>query len=258
MNEPCPVEIAGASVQTVAITIKALHIGRKQMTQSVFRQLLNEPIWNPHNRVLRGTPWGFIQYFWTGCGMDGPHLHVVWQKESELRRTCVSEREGESEHKSYLRDFTDTLRWIGEVGILTAVLSGQRPSKEEFLFNGWDPRFRLKVRHWVRQISYIDQPSGRHRVDEDIRDIFTETARATSEVVAEESVAKAEARARLSKLRDDLAAAIQRYSELVVPTDLDELERFENGVVERQRVYESRWREVLLAIRGLEQLFIAV
>lgn len=76
-----------ASVKTAAVEVKALTISGKQVTLSVFRQLVNEPLINPHDGTLFGTPWGRVNYFWGDCEPD--HLHVVWEKSRELRRACV-------------------------------------------------------------------------------------------------------------------------------------------------------------------------
>lgn len=80
-----------AQITTAAVEVKTLTISGKQVSQSVFRQLLNEQILN-EDGSLAGVPWGHINYH-PGSGPCLPgaesHLHVVWQKGAELRRALV-------------------------------------------------------------------------------------------------------------------------------------------------------------------------
>ena len=76
-----------AQITTVAIEIKALRIGPKQMTQSVFRQLPVADVIDPKTGLVQGTPWGKVNYFWGECQPD--HLHIVWEDQHWLYRSCV-------------------------------------------------------------------------------------------------------------------------------------------------------------------------
>lgn len=73
-------------VKTVIVEIKAIKIGKKQMTQAVFKQLKVENIIS--NEIdLKGTPWGIINF----TIKNGPKYgigtqHIIWQKGNELRR----------------------------------------------------------------------------------------------------------------------------------------------------------------------------
>ena len=83
-----------ATVQTATVEVKTLTIGRRQVTLSVFRQLIDTP---PLIDVLEGEfngpPWGRVHYFPPPCNdlADTGHLHVVWQFGGELRRACVDQ-----------------------------------------------------------------------------------------------------------------------------------------------------------------------
>jgi hypothetical protein len=267
-----PLTSAGASVQTAVVTIKMLHVGNKGMTQSVFRQLLSEPVWEPRSRTLRGELLGFVNYFWQGCGMEGPHLHVIWRRGQELRRTCVSERDGEAEHRVYAHNLHNLLKWIGEVGILRAALNGTRPAVERTERGTYS-----KVRHWTRYVEYDSDPIGnRCFVWHDVRALYpnpdeeAELARLALARPAEAERHRAyhaqrsvEPRARLVALHAAIARKIESCSENVEAgsvgvADLDALERIEAGIVEEKRVYDAAWAEVLLQIRAVDHLFIAV
>lgn len=76
-----------ALIKTASVEIKAITISGKQMTLAVFRQLEQEPIVEPATGLLVGIPWGRVNY----CGKDcrGEHMHVLWQKDNELRHGIV-------------------------------------------------------------------------------------------------------------------------------------------------------------------------
>ena len=79
--------IATPVVHTLQVTVQALRIGTKQVTQSVFRQLPQRPIWDQETGQILGRPWGFVNYFWGDCAPD--HQHIVWQDGETLYRDCV-------------------------------------------------------------------------------------------------------------------------------------------------------------------------
>lgn len=89
-----------ATITTVAVEVKTLTISGKQVTQSLFKQLQEEPV-VAYDGTLNGTPWGYVNHCperkiwnrnlgeWEPCaGRD--HLHVVWQNGDQLRRARVA------------------------------------------------------------------------------------------------------------------------------------------------------------------------
>lgn len=80
------IKASEASITTATIEIKALTIGKRQVTQAVFKQFLNGDVLCPKTCELVGTPWGTVNYHGTGdCVLArGEHLHVVWQHEGKL------------------------------------------------------------------------------------------------------------------------------------------------------------------------------
>jgi len=80
-----------ATISVMQIEVKALRIGAKQVTQSVFRQLPTGHIWYK-NGAANGHPWGFVNYFWKGCCSyihHEPHTHLVWSSEDKLYRQGI-------------------------------------------------------------------------------------------------------------------------------------------------------------------------
>lgn len=81
------VRVGTPTIQTLSVTVHALRIGPKQVTQSVFRQLPERRVWDPLTGKLQGTPWGRVNYYWGDCSNN--HLHVVWDDDEQLFRDCV-------------------------------------------------------------------------------------------------------------------------------------------------------------------------
>ncbi len=73
-----------AVIHTATIDVKIMRLGKRQVTQSVFRQLEEECVFDV-GLELRGKLWGRVNYLWNGCPAY-TNYHIVWQKENELRR----------------------------------------------------------------------------------------------------------------------------------------------------------------------------
>lgn len=78
-----------ATITTAAVEVKILTISGKQVTLAVFRQLKEEPL-IAEDGTLNGEPWGSVNYHPDKCSDAAEHLHVVWQKGAELRRSNVA------------------------------------------------------------------------------------------------------------------------------------------------------------------------
>ena len=80
------ISINEAKINTVSVQVKTLTVSGKQVTLAVFRQIQDERLksgdW--------GEPvlWGRVNYHTKDCP-DGEHLHVVWQKDDQLRKADV-------------------------------------------------------------------------------------------------------------------------------------------------------------------------
>ncbi|KFF96915.1 hypothetical protein IQ62_33900 [Streptomyces scabiei] len=80
-----------ATITTATIQVQALTIGKRQVTLAVFRQLEDEDIIKPLDAGLAGEPWGRVNYHPDKCSEEKAHIHVVWQRDDELRRATVYE-----------------------------------------------------------------------------------------------------------------------------------------------------------------------
>lgn len=112
------------AIKQVAIEVKVLKIGNRQVTLAVFRQLPNEQIINFETGELKGIPWGRVNYHVDCKGND--HTHLVWQKGNELRRAVI--------HDELRFSFAHRLRvdidFYGTAFVAARILEGWMPETE--------------------------------------------------------------------------------------------------------------------------------
>ncbi len=89
MSEERILTTEDVTITTLSIEVKVMKIGKRQVTLAVFRQLPDEPIIHPDTGNLKGIPWGRVNYHVDCEHMPTSHFHVVWQKDTELRRSLV-------------------------------------------------------------------------------------------------------------------------------------------------------------------------
>lgn len=77
--------VSEAAINTVAVEVKTLKVKSRQVTLALFRQIKAEFPEPRSNPVL----WGHVNYHPDKCSDEREHMHVVWQKGSELRRATV-------------------------------------------------------------------------------------------------------------------------------------------------------------------------
>lgn len=83
------IHVERVEVKTASVSVKTLTLNNKRFTLAVFRQLKHNYLIDADTYQLRGVPWGVVNYFWGRC-KEGTHLHVVWQGDKELYRSCES------------------------------------------------------------------------------------------------------------------------------------------------------------------------
>jgi hypothetical protein len=128
-----------AEIHTASVEVKTLTLKGKQVTLAVFRQLQQETLLDADGSFI-GLPWGTVNYHpEKGCpsteaemaevaASKETHLHVVWQKENELRRATVYEPEPYPNPNLYRSEHGD--RWL-KVALLAGWRPDERPSSLE-------------------------------------------------------------------------------------------------------------------------------
>jgi hypothetical protein len=226
------VTIREATVQTVQIEIKALKVGKKQVTMGLFRQLPLASLIDPDSVQLQGIPWGHVIYWWDGDGRPSSTstrtlLHIVWQDGDTLRRAIVSAEP----YKPRMSMFEDQLTVLSKYFYCVALRD--------------DPTMRVDIPHYSYGDPYahVLYQNERHRVvfyDEDERRIIGQFAAHRTDKSAQEAYA---AWLKDMALTDTTAAECG--------------ERFRKVVFARNQ-YTARWKKQVDALRELPQLFIAV
>lgn len=73
-------------IEQLTVEVKAIKIGRKQMTMGLFRQLPQKSIIDYTGEIL-GTSVCSINYFWGSC--EPNHIHLLWQQGDKIYRDCL-------------------------------------------------------------------------------------------------------------------------------------------------------------------------
>lgn len=228
-----PIAVRDASLQTVSVTIQTLQVNGKQMTLAVLRQLREEPLIDEQTCELQGTPWGLVNYHsGIGCdefkSKDHEHLHVVWQKDDELRRSCVRALDYwfKPEPLAYL-DYTlqaDASAWAGR-----AILDGWKPQE---VFHDPEMGDICWVQFGGRRISIV--------LSREMQSVLNPWAGYGS----------------LDERRDALSRTVRTHGgkHLTAAEWRDVCE----ATASTKNAYEARYRTVFDTLRTLDQLFIAI
>lgn len=88
--------IDSAEIHTLSVEVKVLRVGGRRLTVAMYEQIPWEPVFT-YNGVPLGPIWGWVNRVGECRGylMDRPefHRHVIWIKDSELRKSCVQFRD---------------------------------------------------------------------------------------------------------------------------------------------------------------------
>jgi hypothetical protein len=117
--------VQNATVTTATIEVKTLTIGARQVTQGIFKQLIEEPL-IAEDGTLNGVPWGHVNYCSDDCGSyhyrdsrpgvqrdwDRGHRHFIWQRGTTLYRCVVYSVDAESRGRLQHRRDVDSNRHV--------------------------------------------------------------------------------------------------------------------------------------------------
>lgn len=94
-----PITVHNAAIRTATVTVRALTIGGKQVTQAVFRQLPEEP-WEIARHAGPHSWWGHVRYCPKDCTYRD-HRHVIWQDDDVLFRSLIVAPSWDSVDEAY-------------------------------------------------------------------------------------------------------------------------------------------------------------
>ena len=89
------IQFTEPEVKQTTVTVQNVMIGKRQLTQRVFKQIREAEIFGKEANTLNGEAWGYVNYFWKGCSGYGCK-HILWITfDGELRR-CKIDKQRES------------------------------------------------------------------------------------------------------------------------------------------------------------------
>lgn len=88
-EQPIVLRAEDAQITTATITIKTIRVGKRQLTQSVFRQLPRVDLLDEQTAKLNGDVWGWVNYYW---GQEQGGTHFVLQHGQNLYRALFQIR----------------------------------------------------------------------------------------------------------------------------------------------------------------------
>ncbi len=267
------ISVHEASIKTATVEVKALTISGKQVTLSVFRQLKNEPILNEDTAELYGDPWGTVNYFFGYCKPD--HLHVVWQKGSELRRACVfpdpacigSPYVHASGYASLEDDAED---WaMGYVVARIALLGPghgmniQRPysGRENVTLTGHGKSFKCELPPEASELAKWKEPVMKELFPyeyEYVNNAMVKVPKTPDKIASENDLAR-------QSYADNCRTNADRKSELIATLKnkypiicSNDVEAGLSQAIRDLAEYRKKWNDQYAALSALDHLFIAV
>ncbi|WP_406306277.1 hypothetical protein OHA61_34190 [Streptomyces sp. NBC_00885] len=259
-----------ATITTVAIEIKAITIGSKQVTLSVFRQLEKARL-IAHDGTLNGVPWGYVNYHPDKCADDYPHRHIVWQQGQELRRANVSHQPdfdpGVTRHRPLAFESVAVSRYL--TSSVLEWLSGRRPdcplNKEQQHGTKYSDEITYRTPHTFPAWGYADALAVA------AANAHAELTRATEWLQSWETHApdadpewrERDRQRRLERLDEAQAAHDAACAELAAQVATfgrthDELLAEFQATCNQEAARRQRHRDVYTSLAQLPQLFIAV
>ncbi|OLD63812.1 MAG: hypothetical protein AUF65_01510 [Chloroflexi bacterium 13_1_20CM_50_12] len=86
-NATIPVE--EARVQKWSLSISVLTLNERQITQTLYKQLIEEAVVNERTGELKGPVWGWVNLHNDCWYRNNQHFHAIWEDNGELKRAFV-------------------------------------------------------------------------------------------------------------------------------------------------------------------------
>ncbi|HTI15182.1 MAG TPA: hypothetical protein VL461_11545 [Dictyobacter sp.] len=271
-TEQTTLPIEDVAVQERQVTIKVLTVGTKQITQSLYKQMVQEDVIDYQTGLLKGHVWGWVNLH-DGCAPPSNHLHAIWEDHGQLKRShTIEDHQKNKVYDKLSRDLaTLTYAYIGQAtieGILT-----ERPDDSQFQ---GDTKLCLSVDD---QVVLTSVPSGAYllwgmdkKYEEKKKVLAEKQALPESElsmydrqyglVSLEEEIAGWPAY--INQRREELRSDVLKAMKTTVWVGLDEYytaDTLFTWIQERVALLtdiEKNWNESYQAIRDQGQLYIAV
>lgn len=233
-NNIVALDAEDATISTATISIKAIQVGKRQMTQSVFRQLPVAPLVDEVNVCLLGIPWGWVNYHWGD--IHESFTQFIFQVGSRLHRNAFRIRTHER-HADYDWAPIPVKGFHREFGNLVEAFHYAR------IVEGWRP-VQSDRRSWNFRCHSNAIPSQ----------AYVETFPANIGYLTSKEDNDYYARVR-ADVRTELLGNVEEAIGDVEPSEqiwerIRQLDR-------RATDFNRRWDALMQQLRGVEQLYIA-
>ncbi len=240
-----------ATITTATIQVQAMTIGARQVTLSVFRQLIEEPL-IADDGTLNGEPWGTVNYHPGKCGESyAEHWHAVWQRGEELRRSIVVKEPSFEPLTNPMLDRLATMAALAWLDGEATPFGDAGPLRPSDAYADWEETSRgVSYRPLKTRVSWtldgVSWATKAHRL--------AGKAAALAELAArDEPWQKPHAEEAAQGARKELAQEVSAYS-----TSLDALWEAAIDRIGIEASRQQRHRDVRATLAELPQLFIAV
>ncbi len=251
-DDQIALEASQASITTATVTIKALRVNSRQLTQSTFRQLPEEPLVDESEVRLLGIVWGWVNY--QPPGSPANCTQFVAQFGDRLCRSPFHVRllPGDTTFEFEQKRFA--YREEAALGVLAYIAAN--PS--ELVRYRVDPKESIALAFAIKDRAPFPRLVFREGHDEwqdmraDIRlfnDILWPHEYCQGERLLSKDEAKDAALARLKKRLED------RGVELSKPPPWWEARL--DGIASQALDYVNRWNALMETLKSAEQLYIA-
>lgn len=257
-----------AAIQERQLTIKVLTLGTKQVTQALYRQLVEDDLIDDSTGTLNGTIWGWVNLHIDCKIEDRHHLHAIWEEDAQLKRSTVFARH---QHSEYHKHLTSELKYLAGAYVGMVFLANKKFAiKDGNIFITVKGR-TLKIQLSESMHELIGAPDVLKRYREKLDQIQSEqhyssaSAKATLLREAEGNIAYWPKSVEWNKERISSAVEEELKFGAVIP---DQYKPFHENyarvyelmerTAEELNAYEQHWKESYQTIEKQGQLFIAV
>jgi hypothetical protein len=253
-------ETEDVSIATATISIKAIQVNKKQLTQSVFRQLEECSLVDETNVRLLGVPWGYVNYFWGD--QDSRATHFISQFGGVLRRSRFRLRRSEDfcgrEPSRYApprpvaySNLAARYCALASAHVSACIVEGWMPAPPAD--GGLIPKSCYEAEHCIEELEFYEDcfPPIEHLGHLDARCLrYDWLSDEEHQRNCEREIAAKE------RAHGELKAFIVKTCGALLPAEeiLPRIEDQKNRMID----YCRRWDELMDQLRTVEQLFIAV
>jgi len=268
--EQVALPIDDATVQERQVAIRVLTLGTRQITQTLYRQIVEEDVIDGETGCLRGSIWGWVNLHDKDCDELGGHHHVIWEDNEQLKRSCSLFSCRNDYYKGLMSELARmSVAYACFVALANKKFPGQEDNVIHLTIKGVHMSAHIprevvdlwqipgKFNHFRRELADV-QAKGHESdfmrfrkltsVEERVKDLQSTIA------LEPERVASAKQQV-MEQARDALKVA---SLDPVLYTSHDQIYAKMETLADEIATFEQNWKKSYKAIKDAGQLFVAV